>query len=235
VLGLLVVIALLLCKREPRVVAIGAGRWLRAVIAAGLALGATLGIAGCGGAGIGAPRSCSGVPNDDPWDAVLAAWTEASAFPGSSAIFPTDRERILASLSKAITSIDAMIAAGRLDATEGDRLRKRFNTWRAQVAARPIDRMEGDCYLVAQMKPAEASIRRITTRLDALERLLVAERLGPPAVRAAAKSIRCELDTIERRIPLTPLPPNRRTRVEQERTELRARLDALDVRLVKSR
>ena len=234
-LGLAVVLALLLCRREPRVVAIGARRWLRAVIAAGLALGATLGIAGCGAVGIGAPCSCSGVPNDDPWEAVLAAWTEASAVPDSGEFYSERKERVFAALNKAVASIDAMTASRRLDASDGARLRKRFVDWQAQIAARTSKPVDFECYKPAMVTPAEATIRRVRNRLYALEGLLTADRLGTLAARAAAKSIRCDLDTVERQVSLRELSPKERREVERDRAEVRSRLDALDARLVESR
>ncbi|HEY3356661.1 MAG TPA: hypothetical protein VGQ83_25650 [Polyangia bacterium] len=199
------------------------------MLAAGLAVGAALGVAACGGARWERPRSCAAVESGNPWQDLLEKWEIASAAAeGGGALDPAEKAGALAAITAALGGLDRMSQRGGLTAEEAHSLQRRLLSMRAQLENRPVEELHGDCHLPATLRPPLATVRRVRLRLDTLERITSAHRLRTSVVRAALGSVTCDLEQAERLHPVAGVPPDLRAKVLQERAALRRRLQQLE-------
>jgi len=193
----------------------GAGpKWKRRLVAAGLALLATLGVPGCGEGDDGATGGSSEIGCYTPisletmqrvafrktteWTQLLLTWREAEEVAsGKRGAYPFDKagkRALLNAIQEAGRGLDTLASTEKLNETEVKLLQLELARLTEGVQAkRPTEMKMATCYEPMVMRPAHDSMKRLEARLPLL-RSLAASRSFKPEVAAKA------LTTIEKDI-----------------------------------
>jgi hypothetical protein len=207
VVGLALAGVLVLWGKDLHAAARSGPAWKRKLLVATISLlsaaGVYSGASAAGAAGAPAPAATQPQPiqQTPQWQKLSATWQAADdAASGRKGPYPFDRkdkENLLAALIQAGLDVEAFVAAGRLEAVEGELLKRELARLRAGVdAMRPTEMRNATCYGPTMVAPVHDAVLRLADRTPLLEKLAAAGTIHPAAVDRTLTAIEADLTTV---------------------------------------
>lgn len=242
VVGLLLLAGLALWRIDPEAWARTGPRWRRRLVAAGLAILATTGVASAQPAATrppcDAPAATAPARKDfartPEWGRLAAAWTQAEeALSGARGLYPFDQKgqrALLDSLNLALTDVDALLAIDCLSAPEAGLLKVDLQDLIREVADRRCTDPDVlvTCYtpIVGVWYHTTEAAEALSKRLLLLEKLASARKVQPEViynVLATAEGQVCQIDGEG----LKQMPEGDRAKAIQAREAAKAHLSRI--------
>jgi len=220
-------------------------RWKRRLIVAALALLSAAGVYNVGGRLIEVKTAAAAegktgtLSESKAWQRVGETWTEAdNVASGRKGPYPFDRkgkEALLAALKTREGDLDALVTAKLLSPPEAGLLKKELARLAVGVQEkRPTEMRMATCYDPVAVVPARDSARRLSDRVDLLEKLAAVETLHPAATVKALIAIEADLVVLDKDEHLKGLREDERPKAVEVRTKVAALVETVRARLPKA-
>lgn len=233
VVGLVLLFLVLLRRGDPELARLRPSAWRRRLLAAGLALLASVGVhPGLllrGGPAFRLALAAAGrVEGSAEWRTLESAWKEAEAVAsGSRGQYPFNeagQKRLLESLARAGQGLDRLVKDGLLAQPAAELLKKDLALLDGKVRAfRPTEMKGATCYEPMAMRvPQRESLERLRDRLPLVERLEAGGKLPKAVLEKLLKGLERDLAQLGQVTPRAPLNKIE----EKEAAAIRKRLES---------
>jgi hypothetical protein len=239
-LGLVAVIAILLCGVNVYRWARTGPQWRRRLVTAGLFLLAALGLGGYlihdrtddAKAGVGNVATLP-LGETASWKTVVHAWQMAAPFATSGKSTVAERKQVTEAFNEAQAAIGELVKTGRLVQDEADLLSLDADRVRAEVFRGPPTDSRESCYAMMTPSPARDSFARVSKRLPLLKKALQENRLAPEVVARILPTLEADLSVLASEDQLKQIQGEQRDKARAAGAEAGALLERLKARMKK--